>query len=371
MNELQDGILLRSNPETFALGGTINFKTDFLNAARHMQAPEVHMLWIDFSGTVDSAASTNDANGYDAAKLVSRFKFTDKEEVINCSGQSLRLNAIIELGDKYVDMTTLAAGAADAARTWQIPIPFFLPRAERPRDTTVPLEHFLEGGQLELTTPAALPTGWDGFTSGVVRLCALVKDGRRRELKSRLTIREEVMSLPEHYYNVYGSLRTLVGTSVITTTSASSWASFATFNSQTLKYPASIEARHLVNRYRMHGDGFFSGDPILAATPLAVPFLTPDRRQKIGTMPNIEKTVHLDIGASPPTGARLLIVAIKDRNPELAALVAGFANVSDYQMALARYGTIVSAKGKNASARTFAPELVRRFPVAVDSLRGA
>jgi hypothetical protein len=361
MNELQDGIWLRSNPETWSAGGGVNFKLDFLGAARHMKAPEVAFIGIRFAGTVNSAAGTA-AAGADAAKLLSNFKFTDAEEVVNCSGHNLRLNEMIELGPRQLDPADLAAGAADEARVFWIVVPFYLFKAERSRDTCIRLEHFLEGGQIECTW-GALPTGYDGWT-GTVRLFFYVFDGRTPELKSRLTIREVSMTQQETTYDVNGSLRTLVGTSKLTTTSASSWAAFTSFDSQTLRWPAAIESDALVRRYRFHSDGLNTNDPIVASTPLAVPFVTPDRFQKIGSMPDI-KTVHLDLKAAPPTNAKLLIVAIKDRNAGLGALVAGYANVGDYQAAMEARAKVVSAKGNHKPAVQVLPELVRRLPARI------
>jgi hypothetical protein len=362
MNEFEKGKWFRGNAETFSLGNTINFKTDFLQAARNMAAPEVDRLVIRFTGTVNSSAGTA-ASGSDAPKLISRFKFTDREPVIDASGHNLRLNEILELGPRQVDMTDLAAGAADATRTWQIVIPFGLPKAERSRDTRVPLEHFLDGGQLELQCASALPTGWDGFT-GTVRICAYVIDGRRRELKSRLTLREVSMPLQEDNYQVNGSVRYLVGTSTLTTTGASSWASNTAFDSQTLGWPAGIESDLLVEDYRMSNEAFNTNDPFIAATPLAVPFVTPSGYQKTGAMPDM-RSFHLSLNAAAPTSARLLMSVIKDRNPELAALVAGYASVSDYAANFAAHGEIVSAKGKNAPVTTMRPDLVRRLPARI------
>ncbi len=366
MNELQDGIWLRSRAEAFALSGVISFDLSFLSAARHMAAPEVAALEIRISGTVNSSAGT-DASGFDACKLVDNFRFTDKDIVVDCSGQGLRLNEIIELGERQVDMTTLAAGAADAVRTFGIVIPFHLPKAERPRDTRVPLEHFLEGGQIDLAMPAALPTGWDGFTAGTVQLRALVVDGRRKELKSRLVIREEQVTLQEHWYGVNGSCRSLVLHSKLTTTSQTSLAGFTVFNSTTLKLPPNAENDMLVRRYRLQGGGgvgFSTADPIIAATPLAVPLITPDQLQKIGAMPDL-KTCHVLLNGAAPAGGRMLISAIKDRNVDLALLVGQFGSLSDYQAALMQRGRVVSAKGKNVPATEFLANLVRRLPVEV------
>lgn len=364
MNELQDGVTYRSNQEAWSAGTAIPFKLDYLSKARVMAAPECAFLIVQFDGTVNSAAGT-DASGFDAAKLIDVLRFTDEGgPVIECSGQGLRMNEMIELGDRQVDMATLAAGAADANRKFAIVVPFWLFKSDRPRDTCVRLEHFMEGGQLEIVC-GALPTGWDGFT-GNIRLFAVFFDGRKTELKSRLVLREQAMTLSEHHYDVYGSLRTAVAHTKLTTTSASSWAAFTTVDSQTLGFPARFETEILRRRYRLQSDNINSNDPIVALTPLALPFVTPDRVQKIGRMPDIA-TLHLDLGAAPPANSRLFTSVIKDRAPRLGALVAGYASIGDYQAALEAHGHIVSAKGKNVKATQFAAKIARRLPMTIGS----
>jgi len=363
MDELKDGILLRSNAEAFALGGTFTFKPDFLAPARHMIAPEVAWLQIRIRGDLTAGAGGS-ALGRDAAKLVTRFKFLDKQEVINASGAVLRVNQHIEMGaNGPPDPADIAALGVSNGYLAKIHIPLHLPKAHRPRDTRIPLEHFLEGGQLEIVTPAALPTNWSTFLNGRIQIFALVVDGRTRELKSRLTIRELSMTRQEDNYDVYGSLRSLVGTSSLTTSGYSSWAAFTVFNSQTLRYPASLESDQLVDRYRNQFPfALNAADEITLATPGAVPFVTPDRDQKIGAMIDA-KTVHIDLLAAPPANPRLLVTAIKDRDPLLAALVAGYANVSDYQAALATQGRVVTQGSGSKDATGYLAQLVRRMPV--------
>lgn len=362
--ELEDGILLRSNPETFTLGGTINFKTDFLAAARHMAAPEILWIQVRVSGALTAGAGGS-ALGRDAAKLVSNLKLTDKDAFVDASGAGLRINSQIELGLRAPDNADLAANGVNNSYVAKVIVPFELPYSQRPRDTRVPLEHFLEGGQIELTCASALPTNWASFTTPTVTIFAKVVDARVRELKSRLVVREQVMSLQEHWYDVYGSIRSLVGHSKLATTGHSSWAAFTTFDSQTLRFPPSVPSDVLIDRYRMERNSLNAADEITLATPGAVAFVVPDLDQKIGAMVDA-KTVHIDLKAAPPTSARLLISAIKDRNAELAALVAGYANVSDYQAALHRFGRVVTPGG-NKPATAFAPHLVRRFPVRISS----
>lgn len=366
MDELKDGIWMRSNAENFQLGGTFNFKPDFLAPARHMQAPEVALLEIRIRGDLTAGAGGS-ALGRDAAKLVDRFRFVDKQEVINASGAGLRVNQQVELGAAAPDPADLAASGVSNGYLAKLWIPFHLPKAHRPRDTRVPLDHFLEAGEMQLAIAAAFPTNWASLANARIQIFALVIDGRKRELKSRLTLRELAMTRQEDNYDVYGSIRGLYGTSKLTTSGYSSWAAFTTFNSQTLRYPASLESDLLVDRYRTQAlPNLHAADEFTLAAPGAVPFVSPDRDQKIGAMIDA-KTVHLDLGAAPPTNARLFVSAIKDRDPELAALVAGYGSVADYQAALGAFGKVVTPTDTDRDVTSFLSPLARRFPARIKS----
>jgi hypothetical protein len=363
MNELQDGVTFRSEAYTWTAGSAIPIKTNFLEKARSMTAPECAWVGLRFDGTVNSSAGT-DASGYDAYKLINRFRFNDDGgPIVDCSGQGLRLNEMIENGDRQIDPATLAAGAADAARSWEVMIPFWLQKAIRPRDTCLRLEHFLDGSDITLVC-GALPTGWDGFT-GTVTMFVRMFDGRRPEVKSRYTLREIAVTKSEDSYEINGSLRTAVMHTVLTTTSASSWAAYTTLDSQTLALPARFPTAMLRRQYREQSAIVLNtNDPIVASTPLAVPIVTPDRQQKIGRMPNI-KSLHVDLAAAPPANAQLLMGVIRDRHARLASMVAGYANTGDYQVALEKRGEIVSAKGKNTPVTANLADLMRRLPVRV------
>ena len=362
MNPNLVGRVFRSESFVYALGNVYSLKPDFLAQARHMAVPEVSDIIISFSGTV--GAVTGGALGKDAAKLIDNVNFVDEEEVINCSGMNLRVLEQIEFGSKQVDAADITSGSTNTTYRYNLKITFEPLKAERRRDTRVPLEHFLEGGQFLISTPSALPTGWAAVQSDQrLQVFMRVVDGRSKELKSRMTIRELAVNNSEFDYEVNGSLRCAFLSSKIATTSGSSYASISTLFSRTLETPPSLQTFMFVDRYRRYSDHLGTNDEITAATPTAVPLVTPDRRQKIGEMIDTT-TLHVDFGSQTvPTSARLVVNAIKNRTPNLAALVGGCGSVADLQVAMSERGRVVDSK--NTPVTQFHPTLVRRLPVRV------
>lgn len=366
MNEQTNGMLLRSESASLAAaGGAINIKTNFLERARNMVAPEVAYLIIAITGTVNSAAGTA-ASGADACKLLSQIRITDAAGTFyDLSGETARMDAILELGERHVDMTTLAAGAADASRTWFLVIPFELPRSARPRDTRVELDRFLDGGEITLVPAAQLPTGWDGFTAGTVTIHAMVYDGRRREAKSRLVRREQSIGVADTNYPINGSVRQAWITSVLATTGKTDLSATITrVNSQTLALPAATAPLTLIQAYRNTQFAASSLDPALASTAFTgLPLVWAEAAQKIGSMPDI-RHLHVDIDAVP-TSARLYTSIIASRAVDQTARVLGYADADALGKALDAGGAVVSAKGKHKRLVDIMPELARRLPLTL------
>lgn len=364
MNPNLEGRVFRSEAYTYVLGNQFPVKLDFLAQARHMAAPEIADIFVTFTGTV--GAVTGGALGKDAAKLFDNIQFIDEEEVINCSGQNLRVLEQMEFGNKQVDPSDLTSGTTSTTYRYTLKITFEPLKAERSRDTRIPLEHFLEGGQFLISTPSAVPTGWNTVQSDQrIRVAMRVIDGRTKELKSRQTIRELAVTNTEYDYEVNGSMRASFLSSKLATTGASSYGSVTSLFSRTLETPPQLETFYFLERYRRYSDSLGSNDEFAAATPTAIPIVSPNRFQKIGEMIDT-KTLHVDFGSqSVPTSAKLVNVAIKNRTPGLAALVAGFGSVADLQVAMSERGRVVDSKPSGTPVEHFHPTLVRRLPVRV------
>lgn len=362
MNPNQEGRWFRSEAQVYALSNSYTIKPDFLAQARHFAAPEVADIVIRFTGTV--GAVTGGALGRDAAKLYDSVRFTDEEEVINCSGAGLRVLEQMEFGSKQVDPADIASGATNTAYIHELTITFEPLKALRPRDTRIRLEHFLEGGEFIVNTPAALPTGWAAVQSDQrFRVFVRVVDGRTRELKSRMVIRETAANTNQEFdYEVSGSVRAALVTSKLPTTGYTSLAAYTTIFSRTMETPPSFETSLLRQRYRRYSDALGTNDEFLLAAPGAIPLVCPNRDQKIGEMINT-KTFHLDFLAAAPTNARLLTCAIKNRTPNLAALVMGFGTPAELQAAIATHGRVVDGSPGGSPASGYLADLARRLPL--------
>lgn len=360
MNEDQYGNVLRSQADTWAASTNFQVKLDFLGQARRFTAPEIAEMWFVFKGDV-TAGGGGSALGRDAAKLFSNIRFADAGgEVINASGALLRVQEQLEYGTASVDPADTSASGTTTGLVCTIKVTFEPRKAHRPRDFRMPLVHFLEGGDLVITT-GALPTNWASIANGTIQTFVRVVDGRVPEAKSRLTYIERNCTQQEFEYTVNGSLRSLILASKLATTGYTSLAAQTTFNSQTAKWPASLEAHTFLSRYRVESYGHSSADEFTLATPGAVALVMPSRRQKTGEMMDV-KTFHLNLGAAAPSSGKLLVCSVQDRNPILAAMVTGFGSPGEYQAAI-EAGMARCVDEKNTPAKQMLPQLVRRLPL--------
>jgi len=364
MNPEQRGIPFRSNPEVYALGQTTTFRLNFLEGARSMVAPEVNEIDVVFTGTV--GAVTGGALGRDAAKLFDTIKFIDAGgEVITASGAGLRVLEQLEVGSKQVDPADIASGATNTNYRYRLRIMFAPPRrGERARDTSIPLAHFLEGGEFSITTPAAVPTGWAAVQANQrMQLFAYVQDGRTRELKSRRRIKEEAVTVQEFQYQINGLCRAAILTSKLATTGYTDLSSLTALNSTTLRWPASYPTADLVDDYLINSDAVSTADEFTRAATGAIGIVLPERDQQLGRLPDL-RTLHLDLLAAAPAGARLLTDTIVDRDGTLAAITEGYASPGDLAAAVKAHGVVVGAAG-SYPVREFNAGLARKLPIRI------
>ncbi len=362
MNQNTEGVWLRSEGYTYSAGNSFSVKKDFLSQAQLMSAPEIDQIIIEITGTMSGV--TGGALGVDGAKLLSNVLFKDDAEIINCSGANLRLVEQLEYGGRQIDPADVNSGSTSTTYRMQLRLGFGVPKSLRPRDTRIELERWLATGELTLSTPASSPTG---MTVGActIRVFAYVIDGRDRELKSRMTIREIAVTNTDYEYDVNGSCRFAILTSLLTTTSYSSWASFTTVFSRTKALPPSFPTAFLVDKYRTDSLNLSTADAFTAATPLAIPFVSPALRQKIGAMMDI-KTLHVDLTPSAtaiPTNARIVLCQIKDRPPVSAALVLGQTSPEAAARAVESYGYVQDGRTGGSKVTSYLPSLARRLPI--------
>jgi hypothetical protein len=356
------GVPLRSNPELFALGAAKTFKADYLNQARGMTAPEVWGIEVRFTGTV--GAITGGALGRDAAKLFDTIKFRDDDDVYNVSGAGSRVLEQLEFGEKQIDPTDIASGSTNSTYVYSLYVPFAPRRCRRAKDFAIPVANFLDGGEFTIQFASALPTGWNTAQADwTVQLFADVKDGRRKEAKSRRRIKEEATPAQEFDYQVNGYLRSLILTSKLTTTGYTALTGFTTFNSRTLKWPAAFQARTLLNMYRRNAPALATNDEFALAAPGAVALLAPQWDQKIGTLPDC-KTVHIDLLQAVPTNGRMITDVLIDRNATRVAQQFNYKGAGALGNAVKSIG-MVKGQSMNYPIAAFNADLARKLPYVI------
>lgn len=359
-----NGRWFRSRIMPWVTGSALDVDLNFLEPARHMAAPEVSILEFVFEGTVTPVGGT--AQGEDFCKLFAQIVFNDEQEMINASGNMLRLLEQVELGSKSVDPADIGVGVATPVKyRLKIMLEPLSTRAVRPRDFRVPLANFLEGGTLTLRLAAALPTNF-GVTAADwnVIVFAKVVDGRKRELKSRRRIWEQVVQNQEFNYPVNGSLRHALLGSNLATTGYTSLAGFSTIYSKTLDLPPAFQTHVLIDDYRMSCDALGANDEATLAANGCIPLVFPSRRKKTGTMIDTP-LFHLDLLAAAPASGRLLLDAVVNRSPNMAALAAGYGSPEDVATAIAARGRVVGEAG-NMKATEVPKPLARKMPIRID-----
>jgi hypothetical protein len=358
------GLFLRSNPEVYNLGSAITFKPDYLSQAKNMDAPEVWGISINFTGTV--GAVTGGAGGRDAAKLFDNIRFRNTDDVLNVSGAGARVMEQLEYGFRQQDPADIASGSTNASYSYILRLPFGVPfRAKRSRDYTIPVSEFLNAGEFTIQTASAVPTGWAAQQADWrMQLVAWVRDGRKKELKSRRRVKEEAMTQQEFDYQINGFCRSAIITSKLATTGYTSLAAFTTVNSRTLKFPAAFNTRFLLDEYRQEAPGnLATNDEFTLAAPGAIAFMVPRNGQKIGNMVDM-KSLHIDLLQAAPTSGRLITDVLIDRNADSSAAQLGYDNPGQVGAAVKNSGVVVGNAG-NYDVRTFNGELARKMPLRV------
>jgi hypothetical protein len=364
MNAEQKGLILRGNPEPYSLSNGITFKTDFLAQARHMTAPEVCEIDYVLEGTVGAVAGG--ALGADAAKLLDTIKMFDGEDFVNVSGAMHRLWEQMELGNRRADPADIASGASNTSYLYRWRFPFAsVDKAERGDDFSIPLPSLLEGGQLSIQTPAAVPTGWNSVQADwKVTPYAYVRDARTKEAKARRRLREVQVTQQEFDYPVAGFLRAAILGSKLTTTGYTSLAGYTSLNSRTMMWPAAMSSRELIDNYRYNTNGIDTADEFLTTVFKALAIVCPDRHQMTGQMIDT-LTMHLDLLQAAPTGARLLTDVITDRLGNSAANWMGYASPGEFQQAVKNRGRINGGDGRSYPVKDFNARLARALPIRI------
>lgn len=362
MNPALDGQWFRGESIPYSLSAGFPVKLDFLANARQFSVPEVTKIAFVITGTDDTTGGGTTSLGRDFAKLFDQIQFQDESEMIKASGAMLRILRQVELGAKATDPADNANASVQMNRRLEIILESLDTRALRPRDFSVPLENFLEGGQLTFNSPAAVPTGYGPVNADWrVRVEMKVRDGRVKELKSRRRIYEQVVQQQEFDYPANGSLRNVILGSKLATTGYTSLAAFVSLYSRTLMTPPNFSVTGLTQDYTQGADVIGANDEFLLAAPGAIALKTPRRAQKIGHMINA-KVFHLDLLQAAPASGRLLLDMVVDRTPNLSATTMGYQSPGDLATAMKQIGYVIG-ETSSYKASQFNADLVRRLPI--------
>lgn len=356
----QDGILLASNPEAFALSAVFNIKTDFLAKARKMAAPEVAELIIRLTGTVGGHTAT--ALGIDSYKLVKKLILSDDDEFVNISGASIRTLECMDFGSKQVDPAAVASAASNASYITEIRFTFEPPRMHNAKDYRVPAVNFLDGGQIQVQCADAFPTGWTTSSTLSLRVWARVVDAKKKRLKARRKVTEQSFNRDDDFYPVDGAVRALIVSSLLTTTSYTALTGVTVVNSTNLDLFPDLPVSLTKNRYRRMADALNeTTDPFV--NDLAIAVISPDRDQSIVNMPQV-RAAHLRLG-SVPTSAIVIKDVLVARPPNISSIHMGFPDVASYQLGVLHGGHVIDGTDKGTPIRQVPPELARIMPVEI------
>jgi hypothetical protein len=361
------GMLLRSNPFTWADGAMVDVDRNFLREAQgKMRAPVIRELLFHAQLQVTGVTATLLAK--DACKVFNRIQVADRGGYLfDCSGSTARIIEQMELGDKFEEPNggvALASAATSAVYDVWSRVIFDTERAHRGADTGLPLNHLFDGGRIAFrggTPPGCTMTG------ATVRVYADVHDEREAEAKSRQVWKEFAITKAEDNYTIGGSLRAAFLTSNLATTGYTALSTqVATVTSKTLAM-SDIDFNVLRQQYRRLAKDRSSVDAFLNSltAPDAVALRVPSSGQHIGKLEDLN-TLHLKL-VTAPTGGVFVSCVIEDRNADLAAETLGFETVNDMLHAVSKQGR-VGAKGKSdKSATGWNPRLVRRLPIVLSS----
>lgn len=363
MLQEERGLILRSKPITFGDGENHDVDLNFLKPAlSRMRAPVVRELL--FQLVMQGTGTTGDSEGEDAFKFLGRVKIKDRGgTLVDLPGSILRTVEQMELGSQVADLAQITSGSAATNYTLNARVIFDVEKAHRGADTSLPLIHLTEGGEISVTFDT--PTNFD-VTSGQLRVYAVVHDERVREAKSRMVWKETSITNDEDDYIVKGSLRAAFITSDLPAAEGhTDLSGITTLDSNTFQWN-DLAVSILKQEYRRKSGGSLHADDEFLADN-AIPLVTPSKGQHIGKMQALD-SFHLDIGSTPASG-KMVTCVIEDRVASLAAEWLGYSTTGAYARALKAAGQ-VSAKGaRNKAIGSWDAKLQRRLPVRIP--RGA
>ena len=370
--------ILTSVAQTWAASRTFPFDLSFLNPMRDAVAPVIDEFLLILNITSGATGTAGCRGGAFASAFSNVLVKDQSSERINVRGSSLRVINQQLYGSGFQDPAMVAASASAQTRKLILRIPFTLPKARRPRDFSMPLRGFLDGGKLQVTTSAALLPGMgaNGFTitTATIQLVAIVRDEGVREAKSTAIFCDEAISLPAYDYSFAGAaFMALAYNGEINESAATAW-SAQTVSSRTLDMQQiddymlqdlyAIDARPPRSSPGVVGtaDTYAQTDTVL--TGQTVPVIWQAQDQKIPEMPQFQ-TLHYKTSLSSITTSdlpQMIKGYIVPRDASVTSRVLGVANPVD---AIEKRGSIKAANGNARAVNAFPPNIARMMPVKV------
>lgn len=366
MTPERSGIPARSRQYDFAAGGKFQVEKDFLGTYLSMDAPDIHSWRLRLFGTVTSG-SGGPALGRDFAKLIANLRIKAGQEIVDCSGASLRVNEMEERGaqfKEYIDDIPASTTAQPVDAYIEIPYTFS-DKGSDDRDSPLSLRGFLQaGGRVDVKFANSLPTNYASVDLQL-ELYADIKEGVKNQVSALLVIQEFSLELPEDQINVQGLLRALTMTSVLDTTGYDSQAVFDAkgLDSKTLKFESGLAPSVLRDGYRRSHAMPYVFDENLLPTPGATPWFWPKRFQKLSELPLMDRC-HVKLNRDPTTNAVFLIRSYQDRHPRYSAAAAGYNSQKDYIAAIMKYG-VVRGLTEDVPISQLDPNLVNKMPLQI------
>jgi hypothetical protein len=363
---------------TFSPGNILTFDLQsILNEFRAWSFPCIHSMAFRYTPTFTTGAVGGVPRTLPLAFAQNILIQDVGGQRVNLRGSSLHNLLKAEWGLSYHNLAATAALAPATTQTMYIPVPILPPKARRPRDYSLPVSTFLDGGVVQITVGAAEPfVGGYNVSAADYRLQLRIVEEGVPELKSRFLLRDQEIALLDFPgYIVGGFLRSAWWYNGERNELAATGWPVQRLDSYTLNYQQvrddALRHFHLMESETFRPD---SGTPAAPSaiqqedpvfTGQMVPLVWPGRTQKITDMIQMS-TLHVrtNLGAITPTDLpKLITTVLEERNPVASQRTLRRTDVS---AALKSNGRVKTANGNKKGIDQFPVDLVNVMPVKVD-----
>lgn len=358
---------------------TFDFQS-ILNEFRAWSFPCIHSMVLRWNPTFSTGASGGifrlHPQGFASNILVQDVG----GQRVNLSGDDLHILLKDEYGLRYPDLAATAAntgsGGTGASQEMFFPIPVMPKKSRRPRDYTIPVSSFLDGGSVQLTCGPATPnSGYYTYSTAELSLIIRVVEEGQPELKSRFLCRSQVIPSADYAgYIMGGFARTLIWyRGAASQISQTAWGAGQKLDSYTLNYQQ-VRDKALIHMRQLQTDVFRPDTGTVATasvvqsedpfwTGQAVPLIPVQQDQKITDMIQMS-TLHVRTNVAVQADSKLISTVLEERNP--LASQRTFKR-TDVGSAIEASGRVKTANGQKKKIGEFPADLVNVLPVKIDT----